>query len=61
MHYGGSMPLLHVAASQPSDDQSGSLMNMSPQSIITLSNPNVKPVRVPLASGLGMIIHSTRN
>ena len=31
------MPPLHVAASQLSDDQSGSLMNVSPQSIITIS------------------------
>ena len=47
MHYGGSIPPLHVAASQVSDDQSGSLMNVSPQSIITLSHPDVKSVRVP--------------
>ena len=47
VHYGCSMPPLHVAASQLSDDQSGSLMNVSPQSVITLSHPDVKPVRVP--------------
>ena len=47
VHYGGSMPPLHVAASQLSDDQSNSLMNVSPQSVITLSHPDVKPVRVP--------------
>ena len=47
VHYGGSMPPLHIAASQLSDDQSGSLMNVSPQSVITLSLPDVKPVRVP--------------
>ena len=41
------MPPLHVAASQLSDDQSGSLINVSPQSVITLSHPDVKPVRVP--------------
>ena len=40
------MPPLHVAASQLSDDQSSSLMNVSPQSVITLSHPDVKPVRV---------------
>ena len=41
------MPPLHVAASQLSDDQSSSLMNVSPQSVITLSHPDVKPVRIP--------------
>ena len=46
VHYGGSMPPLHVTASQLSDDQSSSLMNVSPQSVITLSHPDVKPVRV---------------
>ena len=47
VHYCGSMPPLHVVASQLSDDQSGSVMNVSPQSVITLSHPDVKPVRVP--------------
>ena len=42
------MPPLHVAASQLSDDQSSSLMNVSPQSVITLPHPGVKPVRVSL-------------
>ena len=41
------MPPLHVAAFQLSDDQSGSLMNVSPQSVITLSHPDVKPVTLP--------------
>ena len=47
VHYGGAMPLLPVAASQLSDDQSSTLMNVSPQSVITLSQPDVKPVKVP--------------
>ena len=47
VHYGGSMPPLHVAASQLSDDQSSSLMNVSPQYVITLSHPDVKLVKVP--------------
>ena len=41
------MPPLHIAASQLSNDQSGSLMNVSPKSVITLSHPDIKPVRVP--------------
>ena len=41
------MPPLQVAASQLSDDQSGSLMNVSPQSVITLSHLDIKPARVP--------------
>ena len=41
------MPPLHVVASQLPHDQSGSLMNVSPQSAITLSHPDVKLVRLP--------------
>ena len=33
VHYGGSMPPLSVAVSEISDDQSGSLINVTPQSV----------------------------
>lgn len=43
---GGSMPPLHIDALQLEDEQPGSLMNVSPQSVITLSS-GANPVRVP--------------
>jgi hypothetical protein len=47
VYYGGPMPPLHVTASRIKDSQPASLMKVSPQSVVTLSTPNVKPIRVP--------------
>ena len=41
------MPSLHMYALQLEDEQPGSLMNVSPQSVITFSSLGTNPVRVP--------------
>ena len=41
------MPPLHTDALQLEDEQPGSVMNISPQSVITLSSSGADPVGVP--------------
>ena len=41
------MPPMYIDALQLEDEQPGSLMNVSPQSIITLSLSGANPVRIP--------------